>query len=127
MKNLFCILLLITNLLSAQTYKAKLIDFNSEKIPAYCGYRIAYGVLKFEMQEDAKNFKKGEVIFVVQKCPREQMLDIAKTEMYENNKVYNLSIGNEADKEFTKIGFEVCETNYPKDKPIKFWFGHIEK
>jgi hypothetical protein len=38
----------------------------SKENPAYCGYQVAYGVLKFELQESTVNFKKGEIIFIVQ-------------------------------------------------------------
>lgn len=127
MKNLIRILFLFPTFIIAQsnqTFQAKLIDYTKEKIPAYCGYSIAYGVLKFEIQENTQNLKKGDVIFIVQICPREKMEEIGN---YLNNQIYNLAIGNEADEKFSTIGSYICEKNYPNDKPNKFWRGGVRK
>jgi hypothetical protein len=68
---------------------------------------------------------KGDIVFVVQKCPRE-IMELSVRE-YENNKIYYLSIGSEADEKFSEIGYAECEKFYPKDKPKKFWYGGIKK
>jgi len=128
MKNIILVLFFLSLSVCAQTEKtilSKLIDYSTEKTPAYCGYQIAYGVLKFELQESTEKLNKGDIVFVVQQCPREQMEMVGGE--YENNKTYDLFIGNEADKKYTSIGKWQCEKFYPKDKPKKFWYGRIIK
>lgn len=127
MKNIILFLFLFPLFVPAQTKKpilSKLVEYSKEKTPAYCGYQVEYGVLKFELQESAENFKKGDLIFIVQKCPRE-IMEISVGE-YENNKIYNLSIGSEADEKFSEIGKAECEEFYPKDEPKSFWFGGVK-
>ena len=114
------IMLIIPNLFFAQIYRAKLVDYNASKIPAYCGYQKSYGVLKSELQQ--KSHLKGEVVFLVQECPRELM---EKLDQYKNDSIYSVTIGNQADKKLTKIGMEICRKYYPKDKTKIFWFGFI--
>lgn len=128
MKNVIIILFLFPLFISAQISKpilSKLIDYSKEKTPAYCGYQVEYGVLKFELQESSGNFKKGDTIFIVQKCPREIMEKSIGE--YENNKIYNLTIGSEANKSFTENADEECRQFYPKDYPKKFWNGSVTK
>lgn len=127
MKNIILVLCLLPLYVSSQISKpilSKLIEYSKEKTPAYCGYSVAYGVLKFELQESAENFKKGDIVFIVQKCPREIMeMSVAE---YENNKIYYLSIGSEADEKYSEIGYAECKEFYPKEKPKKFWYGGIK-
>jgi hypothetical protein len=128
MKNIIIILCLFPLYISAQISKpilSKLIDYSKEKTPAYCGYQVEYGVLKFELQESGGNFKKGDVIFIVQKCPRETM-EMSAGE-YENNKIYLLSIGSAANKPYSESGYEICKLFYPKDNPKVFWYGGVKK
>lgn len=113
-------MLLIPNLFFAQIYRAKLIDYDASKTPAYCGYQKSYGVLKFELQEKSI---KGEVVFILQECPRELMEKIGK---YRNDSIYSVSIGNQVDKKLNKIGMEICQKKYPKNKTKIFWFGYIK-
>lgn len=120
MKRILYIILIIPNLFFAQVYRAKLIDYDANKTPAYCSYEKSYGVLKFELQE--KNHQKGEVVFIVQECPRELMEKVGK---YKNDSIYSLTIQNKADKKLSKIGLEICKKDYPKDKTNIFWFGFI--
>ena len=127
MKNIILILFLFPSYVSAQTMKpilSKLIEYSKEKTPAYCGYQKAYGVLKFELQESVGNFKKGDIIFIVQECPREDM-EMSVGE-YENNKVYPLLIRSAANGKSSEIGQSVCEKFYPKEKPKKFWCGGMK-
>ena len=128
MKKFTSILLFLSLSVFAQTEKtilSKLIDYSQEKTPAGCGYQIAYGVLKFELQESIGSFKKGNIVFIVQECPREQMkMSVGE---YENNKNYDLFIGSEANKKYTDIGKWQCEKFYPKDKQKKFWYGRTIK
>ncbi|HEX8014311.1 MAG TPA: hypothetical protein VF465_03690 [Flavobacterium sp.] len=121
MKRLMYIMLIIPNLFFAQIYRAKLIDYDASKTPAYCGYQKSYGVLKFELQEKSK---KGEVVFIVQECPRELMEKVGK---YKNDSIYHVSIGNQVDKKLSKIGMEICQKDYPKDKTKIFWLGFIKQ
>lgn len=128
MKKITSILFFLSLSVFAQTEKttlSKLIDYSREKTPAYCGYQIVYGVLKFELQERIGNLKKGDIVYIVQQCPREQM-EMSVGE-YKNNKTYDLFIGSEADKNYTDIGKWKCEKFYPKDKPKKFWVGRVVK
>jgi hypothetical protein len=121
MKKLIYIILIIPNLFFSQTYRAKLIDYDTIKTPAYCGYQKAYGVLKFELQEKSK---KGEIIFIVQECPRELLEQVGE---YKNDSIYTISVGSQADKKYTEIGSSICNKYYPKDKPKIFWYGFIKK
>ena len=128
MKNIIIILFFFPLYISAQISKpilSKLIDYSKEKTPAYCGYQVEYGVLKFELQESGGNFKKGDVIFIVQKCPRETM-EMSSGE-YENNKIYLLSIGSASNKLYSENGFEICKLFYRKDNPKVFWNGEVKK
>jgi hypothetical protein len=127
MKNIILILFLFPLYISGQISKpilSKLIDYSIEKTPAYCGYQVEYGVLKFELQENSENFKKGDVIFVVQKCPREIMEK--SVGQYENNKIYNLYIGSVASKPFSENGYELCAKFYAKANPERFWYGNVK-
>ncbi|MBB4803755.1 hypothetical protein HNP37_003830 [Flavobacterium nitrogenifigens] len=114
------IIILIPNLFFAQIYKAKLIDYNTSKTPAYCSSQKSYGLLKFELQE--KSHIKGEVVFIIQECPRELMDKVGK---YKNDSIYTIKIENQADKKLSKIGSEICKRDYPKDKTNRFWLGYI--
>ncbi|SRR5690606_6247769 len=126
MKNITLILFFLSLPVCAQTEKtiiSKLIDYSKEKTPAYCGYQIEYGVLKFELQESNANFKKGDIVFIIQQCPREQM-EMGVGE-YINDEIYNLFIGSEADENYTDIGEWANEKFYPQEKPKKFWYGRV--
>ncbi|AWA30976.1 hypothetical protein HYN48_13300 [Flavobacterium magnum] len=120
MKRLLYILLVFPNLFFAQVYRAKLVDYDASKIPAYCGYQKSYGVLKFELQEKSR---KGEVVFIVQECPRELMEKVGE---YKNDSIYSVSIGDQVNKKLREIGIEICKRNYPKDKTKIFWVGFIK-
>lgn len=127
MKYILLVLCLLPLYVSAQVEKpilSKLLEYSKEKTPAYCGYSVAYGVLKFKLQESTENFKKGDIIFIIQKCPRE-IMEMSVGD-YENNKIYNLFIGSEASEKFSEIGYAECEKFYPKDNPKKFWYGGIK-
>lgn len=121
MKLLKYFIIIIPNLLFSQIYRAKLVDYDESKTPTYCGYKSSYGVLKFELQEKSK--KKGEVVFIIQKCPRELMEKVGK---YKNDSIYFVSIGNQVDEKLSKIGMKICRKNYPKDKTKIFWVGFIK-
>ena len=128
MKNFKLFIFLFPLFVSAQNIKpilSKLVDYSKEKIPTYCGYQTEYGVLKFELLESAGNFRKGDLIFIFQQCPREVMEDTVIE--YENNQTYNLFIGKETDKKNYSYAIEICRKFYPKDKPKKFWVGGISK
>lgn len=119
MKKLIYIMLIIPNLFFAQI-RAKLVDYDASKTPAYCSNQKSYGVLKFELQE--KNRQKGEVAFILQECPRELM---EKVGQYKNDSIYFVTFGNKVDKKLIKIAKKICQKDYPKDDTNIFWFGFI--
>jgi len=57
-------LLTFPTVVIGQSCRVKLIDYSENKMPAYCGYEIAYGILKLELQEACSNLKKGDTIFL---------------------------------------------------------------
>ncbi len=127
MKYLISILLLFPSFIIAQTYNAKLIDYTDDKTPAYCGYSIAYGILKLELQENIKNLKKGDTIFVFQECPREAMeMSVGK---YINYQLYSLTLLDEINENSSQFGIalRIYKKDYPNDKPKNFWQGMLGK
>jgi hypothetical protein len=128
MKKNILIIFLFPLFVFAQTPKpifSKLIDYSNEKTPVHCGYKIVYGVLKFELQEDMENFKKGDVVFIIQQCPKE-IMEMSVGE-YRNNHFYFLSVGSETNKKYSEIGYSECKEFYPNDNPKKFWYGAVIK
>ena len=124
MKNLIFIFFVIPDLTIAQTktFKATLVDYSKDKIPAYCGYQIARTTLKFELSENVHTLKRGDKILVVLTCPREMGM-----ENYVNNQEYFLTIGKEIkNKESGKIGLKIFY-KYENEKFSRFWFGGFKK
>ena len=83
-------LLLIPTLIlckTSQSFKVKLIDYSTDKIPAYCGVIAFATTLKFELLENADPLKKGQNILVIIICPRELGI-----EHYVNNHQYELTV-----------------------------------
>ena len=66
MSKLLIFFILIPLLTVAQTknVKAALMDYSVEKIPAYCGYKIEWGILKFKISTSTNDLKRDQIILV---------------------------------------------------------------
>jgi len=114
----FALILLLTPTLmfckTSQSFKVKLIEYSTDKIPAGCGVIAWATTLKFELLENADNLKKGQPILVIITCPRELGM-----ENYVNNHQYELTVyGNS--KEERKITEEYPWTIFHKYETENF-------
>ena len=121
MRHFTLILLLIPTLMfhkTSQSFKAKLIDYSTDKIPAYCGVFAFATTLKFELLENVDSLKEGQNILVIITCPRELGM-----ENYVNNHQYELTVyGNS--KEERKLTDEYPWTiayKYENEKLARLW------
>lgn len=125
MKLIFIPIVLICSLGKAQIHKVpvQLIDYSNDKTPAYCGYQIAYGLLKVKIDNDILGFKAGDTILIFQTCPREIMEQEVK--QYINGNKYELKIGNEISKSDLEKARKVLKLNYPKEHLQKIYYGKL--
>ena len=95
---LFFVLLPILTIAQTGTIHAELIDYSSDKIPAYCGYQTEWGVLKFRIVKSNNALKNKQVILVLFQCPRETMENNIGIDFYKNNQEYIITIGDKIEK-----------------------------
>jgi len=97
-KFLLILIFSLFNVAKAQMIKVtgQLIEYTEDKIPAYCGYQIEYGILKIKLENDVSHFKAEDTILIFQTCPRETME--REVGHYSNGKKYLLEIGKELSK-----------------------------
>ena len=103
---------------TSQSFKVKLIDYSTDKIPADCGVIAFATTLKFELLENVDTLKKGQKIFVIITCPRELGM-----ENYVNNHQYELTVYGNSKKEI-KITKEYPWTifyKYENEKLPRLW------
>ena len=105
------------------SFKVKLIDYSTDKIPAHCGIMAFATTLKFELLENVDALKKGQNILVVITCPRELGM-----ENYVNNHQYELTVyGNS--KEERKITEEYPWSifyKYENEKLPRLWCKELK-
>jgi hypothetical protein len=108
---------------SSQSLKVKLIDYSSDKIPAYCGYIAFATTLKFELVDNYDTLKKGKEILLIITCPREIGI-----ENYVNNQVYTLTIygDSEEDRKHKNYGWSIWY-KYDNEKLPTFWSKELKK
>ena len=104
--------------------RVKLLDYTESKMPAYCGYQVAYAVLKLQIAENIAPFKDRDTIFIIQECPRETMeKEVGK---YINNQEYKLvTTGKEVERTLFARALRICDKEYSNDKPKKIFGGII--
>ncbi len=95
---MFFILLPILTIAQTNTIQAELIDYSSEKIPAYCGYQTEWGILKFKITKSINDLKSEQNILVLFQCPRETMENNVGIDFYKNNQEYLITIGEKIEK-----------------------------
>ena len=126
MKHLIFLFLFIPLLTICQnnlTFKAQLIDYTPDKIPAYCGYFAFVTTLKFQLSENVDTLKKGQNIILLIMCPREKGMDL-----YENEHEYYVTTYGESeeDKKEVSLAWSIVE-NYINEKIPKIWCKKLEK